>query len=83
MNVGSVRMFDSAREIPRREVAAEGERRISIPDSEARRVRGLSSCAIGSYALNVSFWTFGGMLSAYTLSFPCLYRQYVGSRYKA
>jgi len=41
--VGSVRMFDSARDIPRREVAAEGERRISIPDSEARRVRGLSS----------------------------------------
>jgi hypothetical protein len=43
MNVGSVRIFDSAREIPRREVDADGERLMFIPDNEARRVRGLSS----------------------------------------
>jgi len=42
-NVGSVRMFESAREIARREVAADGERLMPKPDKEARRVRGLSS----------------------------------------
>jgi hypothetical protein len=36
-------MFESAREIPRREVDADGERLMFMPDSEARRVRGLSS----------------------------------------
>jgi len=46
-NVGSVRMLDSAREIPRREVAAEGDRLV-MSESEVRRVRGLSSCSRGS-----------------------------------
>jgi len=41
--VGSVRMFESAREIARREVAADGERLMPKPDKEARRVRGRSS----------------------------------------
>jgi hypothetical protein len=43
MNVGSVRIFDSARDIPRREVDADGERLMFMADREARRVRGLSS----------------------------------------
>jgi hypothetical protein len=47
-NVGSVRILDSARDIARREVEAEGDRLMPIPDSEARRVRGRSSSARGS-----------------------------------
>lgn len=52
-NVGSVRILDSAREIPRREFAADGERLV-MSDNEVRRVRGRSSCSSGSYALHVS-----------------------------